>query len=139
MALIPGQLPTGTKYPNDPQTLLETFAGYLTSPEVKKNRATVSFRTPSAGSTVTASPAGLDETVYLDNSATLATLTFAFPANANSYTGQILRIFARSAVTALTVTATGGLTIYGAALTTLAANGTASWQKVAANTWIRLN
>ena len=137
MALIPGQLPTGTKYPNDPQTLLETFAGYLTSPEVKKNRAIVSVYTPAAGTTVSASPAGLDETVFLNHSATLATLTFAFPANANSYTGQILRIFARSAVTALTVTSTG-LTIYGAALTSLAANGTASWQKVSATFWIRL-
>jgi hypothetical protein len=115
MALIPGQLPTGTKYPNDPQTLLETFAGYLTAPEVKKNRATVSFRTPSAGSTILASPSGLDETVFLDNSATLATLTFAFPTNANSYTGQILRIFSRSAVTALTVSSSG-LTVYGTAL-----------------------
>jgi hypothetical protein len=138
MALIPGQLPNGTKYPNDPQTLLETFAGYLTSPEVKKNRATVSVRTPSAGSTVAASPAGLDETIFIDNSATLATLTFAFPANTNSYTGQILRIFARSAVTALTVSSSG-LTIYGAGLTSLAANGTASWQKVSASTWVRLN
>jgi hypothetical protein len=137
MALIPGQLPTGTKYPNDPQTLLETFAGYLTSPEVKKNRAIVSAYTPSAGATVSASPAGLDETVFINNSATLATLTFVFPANSNSYTGQILRIFARSAVTALTVTSTG-LTIYGAGLTALAANGTASWQKVAASTWVRL-
>jgi hypothetical protein len=137
MALIPGQLPTGTKYPNDPQTLLETFAGYLTAPEVKKNRAIVSSYTPSSGATVSASPAGLDETVFLNNLATLATLTFAFPANNSSYTGQILRLFARSAVTALTISSSG-LTIYGAALTTLAANGTASWQKVAANTWIRL-
>jgi hypothetical protein len=137
MALIPGQLPTGTKYPNDPQTLLETFAGYLTAPEVKKNRATVSVYTPSAGATVSASPAGLDETIFLNNSATLATLTFAFPTNANSYTGQILRIFARSAVTALTVSSSG-LTIYGAALTALAANGTAAWQKVSASTWVRL-
>jgi hypothetical protein len=137
MALIPGQLPTGTKYPNDPQTLLETFAGYLTSPEVKKNRATVSVRTPSAGATISASSAGLDETVYLDHSATIATLTFAFPSNTTSYTGQILRLFSRSAVTTLTISSSG-LTIYGAALTALAANGAASWQKVAASTWIRL-
>jgi hypothetical protein len=32
MALIPGTLPNGTKYPNDPQTLLDTFAGHLTAP-----------------------------------------------------------------------------------------------------------
>lgn len=137
MALIPGQLPTGTKYPNDPQTLLETFAGYLTAPEVKKNRATVSVYNPASGTTVSASPAGIDETVFINNSATLAALTFAFPFNTNSYTGQILRIFARSAVTALTISSSG-LTIYGTAPTTLAANGSASWQKVAASTWIRL-
>ena len=137
MALIPGQLPTGTKYPNDPQTLLETFASYLTAPEVKKNRATVSVYAPSAGGTVAASPSGLDETIFLNSASTLATLTFSFPANSNSYTGQILRLFSRSAVTALTISSTG-LTIYGTALTSLAANGIASWQKVAASTWVRL-
>jgi hypothetical protein len=137
MALIPGQLPTGTKYPNDPQTLLETFAGYLTAPEVKKNRASVSVYTPSAGSTISASPSGLDETIFLNNAATLSSLTFSFPANSNSYTGQILRIFARSAVTTLTVSSSG-LTIYGSTVSSLSANGVASWQKVAASTWVRL-
>jgi hypothetical protein len=137
MALIPGTLPTGTKYPNDPQSLLDTFASYLTAPEAKKNRPTISVYTPAAGATITASPNGLDETVYLDHGSTIATMTFIFPSNANSVTGQTLRIFARSIITTLTVTATG-LTLRGAALTTLAASGTAAWQKVAANTWIRI-
>jgi hypothetical protein len=137
MALIPGTLPNGTKYPNDPQSLLDTFASYLTAPEAKKNRPTVSVYTPAAGATITASPNGLDETVYLDHGSTIATMTFVFPSNSNSVTGQTLRIFARSIITTLTVTATG-LTLRGAALTTLAASGTAAWQKVAANTWIRI-
>jgi len=137
MALIPGTLPVGTKYPNDPQSLLDTFASYLTAPEAKKNRPTISVYTPAAGATITASPNGLDETVYLDHGSTIATMTFVFPSNANSVTGQTLRIFARSIITTLTVTATG-LTLRGAALTTLAASGTAAWQKVAANTWIRI-
>jgi hypothetical protein len=137
MALIPGTLPNGTKYPNDPQSLLDTFASYLTAPEAKKNRPTVSVYTPAAGATITASPNGLDETVFLNHGSTIATMTFVFPSNANSVTGQTLRIFARSIITTLTVTATG-LTLRGAALTTLAASGTAAWQKVAANTWIRI-
>ena len=137
MALIPGTLPTGTKYPNDPQSLLDTFASYLTSPEAKKNRPAVSSYTSVAGATITARPDGLDETVYLDHGTTAATSTFVFPANSNSVTGQTIRLFARSAVTALTVTS-AGLTLYGAALTALTASQSVAWQKVAANTWIRL-
>lgn len=137
MALIPGTLPTGTKYPNDPQSLLDTFASYLTSPEAKKNRPTVSSYTSVAGATITARPDGLDETVFLNHGSTAAAATFVFPSNSNSVTGQILRLFARSAVTALTVTSSG-LTLHGTALTALTANQSVAWQKVAANTWIRL-
>ncbi len=137
MALIPGTLPTGTKYPNDPQTLLDTFASYLTAPEAKKNRPTVSVYSSVAGATITARPDGLDETTYLDHGSTAATAEFVFPSNSNSVTGQIIRLFARSEVTALTVTSTG-LTLRGAALTALTASQSVAWQKVAANTWIRL-
>jgi len=141
MALIPGTLPNGTKYPNDPQSLLDTFASYLTAPEAKKNRPTVSVYTPAAGATITASPNGLDETVFLNHTTNpIATMTFVFPSNANSVTGQTLRLFTRSGITTLTITASG-LTVHGAALSgnpNLAANGTLAWQKVAANTWIRI-
>jgi hypothetical protein len=137
MALIPGTLPTGTKYPNDPQSLLNTLASYLTAPEAKKNRPTVSAYSSVAGATITARPDGLDETVFLDHGSTAGTATFVFPSNSNSVTGQILRLFARSEVTALTVTS-AGLTLYGAALTALTASQSVAWQKVAANTWIRL-
>lgn len=137
MALIPGTLPTGTKYPNDPQSLLDTFASYLTAPEAKKNRPTVSVYSSVAGATITARPEGLDETVFLDHGSTASAATFVFPSNSNSVTGQVLRLFARSAVTALTVTSSG-LTLHGTALTALTANQSVAWQKVAANTWIRL-
>lgn len=137
MALIPGTLPNGTKYPNDPQSLLDTFASYLTAPEAKKNRPTVSVYSAVDGVTITARADGLDETIFLDHGSTASASTFVFPANSNSVTGQILRLFARSAVTALTVTSTG-LTLRGGALTALTANQSVAWQKVAASTWIRL-
>lgn len=137
MALIPGTLPTGTKYPNDPQSLLDTFASYLTAPEAKKNRPTVSVYSSVDGATITARPDGLDETVFLDHGSTAAASTFVFPSNSNSVTGQTLRLFARSAVTTLTVTSSG-LTLHGTALTAMTANQSVAWQKVAANTWIRL-
>jgi hypothetical protein len=137
MALIPGTLPTGTKYPNEPQTLLDTFASYLTAPEAKKNRPTVSVYSSVDGATITARPDGLDETVVLDHGSTASAATFVFPSNSNSVTGQILRLFSRSDVTTLTVTSTG-LTLRGTALTALSADDSIAWQKVAANTWIRL-
>jgi len=138
MALIPGTLPVGTKYPNDPQSLLDTFASYLTAPEAKKNRPTVSVYTSVNGATITASPNGLDETVVLNHGSTAATATFVFPSNSNSVTGQTLRLFSRSAVTALTVTLPGSVAILGTAITALTASQSVAWQKVAANTWIRI-
>lgn len=138
MALIPGTLLTGTKYPNDPQSLLDTFASYLTAPEVKKNRPTVTGYAAVDGATITVRPDGLDETIFLNHTATATAATFAFPTNPNSVTGQLVRLFARSAVTTLTVTTPGSVVIRGAALTSLSANSSAAWQKVAADTWIRL-
>jgi hypothetical protein len=137
MALIPGTLPTGTKYPNDPQSLLDTFASYLTAPEVKKNRPTVSSYTSVNGATITARADGLDETIFLDHGSTAATATFVFPSTTNSVTGQIIRIFPRSNVTALTVTSTG-LTLYGAAVTALTGGTPVAWQKVSSATWVRI-
>jgi hypothetical protein len=139
MALIPGTLPNGTKYPNDPQSLLDTFASYLTAPESKKNRATVTAVVPTAGATVSFNAGGQDETLLLNHTADLTsgTLTITLPSNATSVVGQVVRVFAREAVTTVSVTATSQ-TIRGAALTTLADNGTAAWQKVEASVWIRI-
>lgn len=136
MALIPGTLQAGTKYPSEPQALLDLFAAYLNAPEAKKNRPTISVYTSVNGATINASPNGLDETVFLNHGSTAATATFAFPSNSNSVTGQILRLFSRSAVTSLTVTPPTNL--YGTSLTALTAGQSVAWQKVAANTWVRL-
>lgn len=137
MALIPGTLPTGSKYPTDPQTLLDTFAAYMTAPEAKKNRPTVSEYTAVEGATINARADGLDETVYLAHTSTASAATFVFPSSTNSVTGQTLRLFAKSAVTALTVNSNSN-TVLGAAVTALTANQSVAWQKVAAGTWARL-
>ena len=137
MALIPGTLPAGSKYPTDPQTLLDTFAAYMTAPEAKKNRPTVSAYTSVNGATINARADGLDETIYLAHTSTAAASTFVFPSNANSVTGQTLRLFAKSAVTSLTVNANSN-TLVGAAVTALTANQSVAWQKVATSTWARL-
>jgi len=138
MALIPGTLPNGTKYPNDPQSLLDTFASFLTAPEAKKNRPTVSVYTSVDAATISARTDGLDETIFLNHSGTAGTATLAFPSNTNSVTGQILRLFSADIVTALTVSLPGSVAIVGTALTALAADDSVAWQKVTANTWIRL-
>jgi hypothetical protein len=138
MALIPGTLPNGTKYPNAPQSLLDTFASYLTAPEAKKNRPTVSVYASVDGATITARPDGLDETVVLNHSGTAAAATLVFPSNSNSVTGQTLRLFSADVVTVLTVSLPGSVAILGTALTALAADDSIAWQKIAANTWIRL-
>jgi len=137
MALIPGTLPNGTKYPNDPQSLLDTFASYMTAPEAKKNRPTVSIYTSVDGATITAKPDGLDETIFFNHSSDASAATLVFPSTTNSVTGQILRVFAKEAVTTLTVTSSG-LTLRGAAVTSFADNASVAWQKVSSDTWVRL-
>lgn len=137
MALIPGTLPTGTKYPNDPQSLLDTFASFLNAPETKKNRPTVSAYSTVNGVTINANTSGVDETIFLNHASTAAASTVTLPTDATSVVGQTVRVFARSAVTLLTVSASG-LTIYGAAVTALTASQSVAYQKVAALTWVRL-
>lgn len=136
MALIPGTLPTGTKYPNDPQSLLDTFASYLTAPESKKNRASVSTYSPAGGGTVTFNSAGQDETMVLDLGGAITNLTVVFPPNANSAVGQIIRIFAGNAVNG-TVSYTNG-TRDPSGPTTFADNTTYAWQKINGTTWVRI-
>jgi hypothetical protein len=135
MALIPGTLPAETKYPGDPQTLLDLFASYLTAPEAKKNRPTVTTYTSVDGATITAKPDGKDETIFLNHAGTATAATLALPGATNSVIGQVVRVFAKSAVTTLTIS---GPTIVGAALSALTANQSVAWQKVASNTWARL-
>jgi hypothetical protein len=134
MALIPGTLPNGTKYPNDPQTLLDTFASYLTAPEAKKNLTTVTAVTPAGGGTVTFNSSGANETLFLDLGGGITGLSVVFPTDANSRIGQRLSLFSTHAVAA-TVSYTNG-TREPTPPTALAADVMYSWQKVKANYWV---
>jgi hypothetical protein len=138
MALIPGTLPTGTKYPSDPQSLLDTFASYLTAPEAKKNRPTVTEVNPVSGGSSSFNAGGQDETLFLNNSSTIAAYTVNLPTLATSAVGQTLRIFARSQVTDITVDSNG--TIYAAAFGSpeIAAGQTVVYQKVSGTVWARI-
>ena len=137
MALIPGTLPTGTKYPNDPQSLLDTFASFLNAPETKKNRPTVSEYSTVNGVTINANTSGVDETIFLNHATDAAASTVTLPTDATSVVGQTVRVFASRIVTTFTVSASG-LTIYGTAVTTLTAGQCVAYQKVAALKWIRI-
>jgi hypothetical protein len=139
MALIPGTLPNGTKYPSDPQSLLDTFASYLTAPEAKKNRPTVTILTPAGGNSVSFNSAGQDETLFLNHDPAITALTVIFPTNANSVVGQTIRIFPRTAVNATVGYTLDSQTVYGSNPTSFAATTSYEWQKVANNTWARIH
>ena len=140
MALIPGTLPTATKYPNDPQSLLDTFASYLTAPEVKKNRPTVTVVAPAGGGTVTFNTNGQDETLFLDIALQITGLTVVFPTAASSVVGQTIRLWSRSAVNATVSYTLDGQTVRGVNPTSFAASTVFEWQKVAnsPHTWIAI-
>jgi hypothetical protein len=86
---------------------------------------------PASGTTVTpVSDAAKDLTLNLNHAATIATLTVALATWLNSVgDGARITIFARSAVTTLTVTA-AGYTLIGTAATTLAAGTSIEYVKV---------
>lgn len=140
MALIPGTLPTGTKYPNDPQALLDLFASYMTSPEVKKNRSIVTTYVPSGGSAVNFNNSSVNEEMFLNHSNTITALTLGFPTDGNSVIGQVLRVLPRSLVDATVTYSGAGLTFYGATAqpTSFTAGTPYAWVKVAASTWFRI-
>lgn len=140
MALIPGTLQAGTKYPNEPQALLDLFAAYLTAPEVKKNRPIVTVYTPAGGATVNFNTSTVDETMFLNHDPAITGLTVGFPSNGNSVIGQVLRILPRTAVNATVSYSKGGQTIYGATAepTSFTAGTPYAWVKVAASTWFRI-
>lgn len=92
--------------------------------------------TPTAGQTVTMTNNAVDSTLNLTPAGTLATLTITLPTNAASRIGQIERITTSQAITTLTIN--GATTIRGN-VTTLAANGFVAFQKIANDTWARIN
>lgn len=90
---------------------------------------------PTAGQTVVMTDDANDGTLVLTPAGVLATLTVTLPSEANSRIGQIRRLASRQAITALTLN--GATTILNGA-TALLLNDCFSYQKVAANTWVRL-
>ncbi len=95
----------------------------------------VQAASPTAGQTVVMTDSAVDGTLYLTPAGTLATLTVTLPTEVNSRIGQIRRIGTSQALTLLTI---GGATTILGNVTTLALGASASFQKVAANTWIRV-
>lgn len=95
----------------------------------------IQLATPiSDGSTVTNDSA---QTLILNHTATIATHTLSLPLGRND--GQEFRIVSRSAITTVTLNASGGQTIYGG-ITTLTANGNATFIYSSSNTsWYRLH
>lgn len=98
---------------------------------------TIQASSPATGANVTFGTVLTNETLYLTPAGTLATLTVTLPADANSHIGQLCRVFTTQTLTALTVAVSGGSYV-GTTVTTLAQYAALIFQKVAANTWIRI-
>lgn len=98
-------------------------------------RPAVQAASPTTGQTVVMTDTPADGMLYLTPAGTLATLTVTLPTDANSAIGQVVRIATSQILTALTIN--GATTILGN-VTTLALGGSASFQKVAASTWVKV-
>lgn len=90
---------------------------------------------PLTGTTVVMTDDAVSGSLYLTPAGTIAALTVTLPTNANSVIGQKETIVTSQTITALTVD--GATTILGNP-TTLAAGGSVTFQKMAANTWARV-
>lgn len=90
---------------------------------------------PTSGQTVQVTDNAIDTLLVLSPAALLAALTVALPSDVNSRINQIVRIATMKAITILTVT---GATSIMNAPTSLILGGSVSFQKVAANTWVKL-
>lgn len=90
---------------------------------------------PTTGQTVASPNTSRDKTIWITPAGTLLNLTVTLPSEATSVVGQVVRIGTSQAITNLTIN--GATTILNTAVT-LAINETVSYQKVAANTWVRI-
>lgn len=93
---------------------------------------------PVTGGNVVFATSSENITLYLAPAGTLATLSISLPSDANSFIGQICRVFTSQTLTALTVSVPSG-TITGTAVTALAQFASLVFQKAASNAWIRLS
>lgn len=96
---------------------------------------TVVRYSPATGGTVSFAANSYDQTIFLTPAATLANLTISLPIEGVSRIGQVVRFGSSKAVTLLAV---NGASVVLGGQTSLAANTGGSYQKVMANTWIRL-
>lgn len=94
----------------------------------------IDYQVPVTGFSITASAS--DNVILLEPAGTLASGTVIMPASPKDK--QVVRIATTATITALTVSANTGQTLKGA-VTTLAANGFASWIYRSTNTtWYRI-
>ncbi len=95
--------------------------------------------TPAAVTNVSIALADTTELLHMDHAGTVAAFTITLPAAPKD--GQMVRMWARSAITTLTLNAGAGESIAtGSAITTLAAGASASFvHKLSNNTWYRVS
>lgn len=89
---------------------------------------------PTTGQTVVMTDDSTDGTLWLTPAGALLALTVTFPSDAKSTLGQVRRVGSSQAVTNLTM---GGGTILNG-IASFIINDCFSFQKVAVNTWIRV-
>lgn len=91
--------------------------------------------TPTTGQTVNVTATDRDVNLWLAPAGTLAALTVTLPADGVTQVGQTVRIGSSQIITLLTIN--GATTIYNA-VGNLAIGDNFSYEKVAANTWSRM-
>lgn len=107
---------------------------YTTVSSLRDGRMYVQLA-PTTGFTLTMTP--LQSAVSLNPAGTLATGAIVLPPT--TIDGKAVMLFASQTITALTLSTSNGATFTPAAITTLAANGSAEYiYSVAANTWYRI-
>lgn len=91
--------------------------------------------TPTTGQTVNITATDRDVNLWLSPAGTLATLTITLPADGVTQVGQTIRIGSSQIITLLTIN--GATTIYNA-VGNIAIGDNFTFEKVAANTWSRM-
>ena len=89
---------------------------------------------PTAGQTISMTDNSVDGLLWLTPAGTLATLTVNFPSDANSRIGQVRSVGSSKQITAITLS---NATFFNT-VSTIALGECYSFQKVAANTWVRI-
>lgn len=93
---------------------------------------------PLTGTTLQLTDDGSNGLAYITPAGTIATLLVSFPAEANSKIGQERIIVSSQIITTLNLAQLGGGGVFLQPPTTLPAGGSATFLKVAANTWARM-